>query len=210
MTGPQPPQLPWQPPEPLAAALDRGRALRGPVPRVTLAELPGGDRDPMGILDAQDADRVPELVPLRAERMAQSAFAFFRGTAALMAADLARCPTTGVLTASCGDAHVSNFGLYASPQRTLVFDLNDFDEAAWAPWEWDLKRLVTSVVIAGQATSRDESVVTSSAIGAVRTYARPCATPCETPRSAPASGWVGASWRPGPTVGASSWSSRRR
>ena len=126
----------------------------------------------MEILDAQDAVRVPELVPIRTERMAQSAFAFYRGTAALMAADLARSPSSGLTVGSCGDAHVSNFGLYASPQRTLVFDLNDFDESAWAPWEWDVKRLVTSIVIAGQSTSRDEKVIRDAALDAVRTYAR--------------------------------------
>ncbi|MBD3943000.1 DUF2252 domain-containing protein [Microbacterium sp. NEAU-LLC] len=137
-----------------------------------LAEPPSGERDPMAVLDAQDATRVPELVPLRSARMAESAFAFFRGTAALMAADLANSAGTDLLVGSCGDAHVSNFGLYASPQRTLVFDLNDFDEAAWAPWEWDVKRLVTSIVIAGQASSRDEMVVRDAALAAVRTYAR--------------------------------------
>lgn len=126
----------------------------------------------MGILDQQDSTRVPELVPIRTERMAASAFAFYRGTAALMAADLARSPSSGITVGSCGDAHVSNFGLFASPQRTLVFDLNDFDESAWAPWEWDVKRLVTSIVIAGQSTSRDESVVRDAALSAVRTYAR--------------------------------------
>lgn len=125
----------------------------------------------MGILDAQDAVRVPELVPIRTQRMSESAFAFYRGTAALMAADLARGTSTDLSVGSCGDAHVSNFGLYASPQRTLVFDLNDFDEAAWSPWEWDVKRLVTSIVIAGQSVSRDERVVTDAALTAVRTYA---------------------------------------
>lgn len=138
--------------------------------------LPDGERDPMGILDRQDSTRVPELVPIRTERMAASAFAFYRGTAALMAADLARSPSSGLSVGSCGDAHVSNFGLFASPQRTLVFDLNDFDESAWAPWEWDVKRLVTSIVIAGQSTSRDEKVVREAALGAVRTYARALAS----------------------------------
>jgi uncharacterized protein (DUF2252 family) len=149
-----------------------GRAARKVTPRRRLAELTTVGRDPLGILDAQNASRVPELVPLRAERMAASPFAFYRGTAALMAADLARDDSSGIRVASCGDAHVANFGFYASPQRTLVFDLNDFDEAAWAPWEWDLKRLVTSIVIAGQATGRDEDVVRRTALSTVRTYAR--------------------------------------
>ncbi|MCC2032557.1 DUF2252 domain-containing protein [Microbacterium allomyrinae] len=162
----------WAAPRSLHEHLEEGRTARGRVSRESLAELPDGPRDPMGILDAQDEVRVPELVPIRTQRMAESAFAFYRGTAALMAADLARSPSTDLLVGSCGDAHVANFGLYASPQRTLVFDLNDFDEAAWAPWEWDVKRLVTSIVIAGQATSRDDAVIRASALEAVRTYAR--------------------------------------
>jgi uncharacterized protein (DUF2252 family) len=162
----------WTPLPSLKEHLAEGHAVRDVVPREALAELPPGERDPMGILDAQDADRVPELVPIRTERMAASPFAFYRGTAALMAADLARSPSSGLTVGSCGDAHVSNFGLYASPQRTLVFDLNDFDESAWAPWEWDLKRLVTSIVIAGQSTNRDDSVIRDASLDAVRVYAR--------------------------------------
>jgi uncharacterized protein (DUF2252 family) len=162
----------WQAPVGIRQQREEGRAVRRDIPRESLSAMPEGPRDPMGILDAQDAGRVPELVPIRTARMAESPFAFYRGTAALMAADLARTAHTGILVGSCGDAHVSNFGLYASPQRTLVFDLNDFDEAAWAPWEWDLKRLVTSVVVAGQSTSRDERVIRDAALDAVRTYAR--------------------------------------
>lgn len=162
----------WTTPPPVAAHRATGRAARARLPRERLADLTVGDRDPLGILDRQNATRVAELLPLRTERMAASAFAFFRGTAAIMAADLAADPHTRIAVASCGDAHVANFGLYASPQRTLVFDLNDFDEAAWAPWEWDLKRLITSVVIAGQSTSREQTVVSDAALSAVRAYAR--------------------------------------
>ncbi len=162
----------WTPVPSRSELRAEGRAARDRVPRKNLAVLPAGSRDPMGILDAQDEERVPELVPIRTERMAASAFAFYRGTAALMAADLERSPSTDLLVGSCGDAHVSNFGLYASPQRTVVFDLNDFDEAAWAPWEWDVKRLVTSVVIAGQSTSRDEGAIRRTALETVHTYAR--------------------------------------
>jgi uncharacterized protein (DUF2252 family) len=162
----------WAAPRSLQQHFDDGHAARERAPRESLAELPDGDRDPMGILDRQDEMRVPELVPIRTERMAASPFAFYRGTAALMAADLARSPGSDLLVGSCGDAHVSNFGLYASPQRTLVFDLNDFDESAWAPWEWDVKRLVASIVIAGQSTSRDDNVIRDAALEAVRTYAR--------------------------------------
>lgn len=157
---------------PLDAQLAEGRAARRTAPRRSLARLTTGGREPLGILTRQNAARVRELVPLRTERMAASPFAFYRGTAALMAADLARDESSGIVVASCGDAHVANFGLYASPQRTLVFDLNDFDEAAWAPWEWDLKRLVTSVVVGGQASSRDEVVVVDAVRGAVVAYAR--------------------------------------
>lgn len=149
-----------------------GRDARRRTPRRALSRLSASARDPLGILERQNATRVAELVPLRIERMSASPFAFYRGTAALQAADLARDPHSGILVPSCGDAHVANFGFYASPQRTLVFDLNDFDEAAWAPWEWDVKRLVTSIVIGGQASSRDEAVVTEAALAAVRTYAR--------------------------------------
>lgn len=163
---------PWSAPASRASAHDDGRRLRRRVPRRSLAELPARTRDPLGILSAQNATRVEELVPLREERMSASAFAFYRGTAALMADDLAAAPSTGIRVASCGDAHVANFGFYASPQRTLMFDLNDFDEAAWASWEWDLKRLVTSIVVAGQATGRDEKVTADAARAAVVRYAR--------------------------------------
>lgn len=140
------------------------------VPRSKLGHLESGGRDPLGILAAQEATRLPDLLPLRAERMISSPFAFYRGTAALMAADLGASPSSGILVASCGDAHVANFGFYASPQRTLVFDLNDFDEAAWAPWEWDLKRLVASIIIAGQDTGRDAAVTEEAARSTVRQY----------------------------------------
>ena len=102
--------------------------------------------------------------------MAASAFAFYRGTAAIMAADLAQSPTTGIRVGACGDAHVSNFGFYASQQRTLVFDLNDFDEAAVAPWEWDLKRLVTSVIIGGRDASRTSERIEFTARQTVLAY----------------------------------------
>lgn len=170
-TIPRPLAAGWAPPPSFEQLVAEGRARQARVPRESLAHLSVTDREPMSILDAQDAERVPELVPLRAERMGSSAFAFFRGTAALMAADLSRSERTDLLVGSCGDAHVANFGLYASPQRTLVFDLNDFDESAWAPWEWDLKRLVTSLVIAGRASSRSETVIETAALSAVRTYA---------------------------------------
>jgi len=169
----------WTPPTPVAELVAEGRSRREQVPRSTISRLTERDRDPLGIIRAQNATRVPELVPLRNERMSANPFAFYRGTAALQAADLAADVHSGILVPSCGDAHVANFGFYASPQRTLAFDLNDFDEAAWAPWEWDVKRLVTSIVVAGQATSRDARVVDESVLAAVRTYARAMAAATE-------------------------------
>ena len=132
---------------PLAAMRAEGRALRTRVPRSTHGVAVAADRDPIGILREQNASRIEELVPLRMQRMLATPFAFFRGTAAIMAADLAVGASTGIDVVTCGDAHLSNFGLYAGPDRALVFDLNDFDESAWAPWEWDVKRLAASVVI---------------------------------------------------------------
>jgi len=128
----------------------RGRALRKAAPRRSLAELTPSTRTATEILVAQNAGRLSELVPLRFARMLADPFAFYRGSAAVMAADLAASPTTGIEVMCCGDAHVSNFGLYAAPDRSIVFDLNDFDEAAVAPAEWDVKRLVTSAIIGGR------------------------------------------------------------
>lgn len=161
------PSLPPSTAERIAA----GRRLRAKLPRRELSLLSDYQRDPLAILAEQNRDRLQELVPLRNERMSQSPFTFYRGTAALMAADLAHDAHTGIMVPSCGDAHISNFGFYASPQRTLVFDLNDFDEAAWAPWEWDLKRLVTSIIVAGQSTSRADDATRAAAFAAVRSYA---------------------------------------
>ncbi|WP_030797785.1 DUF2252 domain-containing protein [Streptomyces sp. NRRL S-337] len=131
----------------------RGKAVRARLPRSSHAEFePAPDRpDPVGILDRQSAGRVPDLVPLRYGRMLESPFAFYRGAAALMAADLGTRPCTGIETQLCGDAHLLNFGLYASPERRLVFDVNDFDETLPGPWEWDVKRLAASMAIAGRA-----------------------------------------------------------
>ncbi len=133
-------------------ATERGRSARSAVPRRAHGEWkPAPDRaDPVRILSDQARSRVQELLPLRNERMSESPFAFFRGSAAVMAADLATTPVSGIRVQLCGDAHLSNFGGYASPDRTLVFDLNDFDETLPGPWEWDVKRLVASVEIAAR------------------------------------------------------------
>ena len=139
---------PWVAPDERAAA---GKSARKRVPRVSHATwTPTADRDPIAILGAQEADRLQDLLPLRHARMASSAFAYYRGTPAVMAADLATTPRTDIYVQASGDAHIANFGMFASPERTLVFDANDFDETLPGPWEWDIKRLAASVVIAGR------------------------------------------------------------
>jgi uncharacterized protein (DUF2252 family) len=139
---------PWVHPTGRAEA---GKAARKRVPRTTHADLAlRADRDPIAVLAAQEADRLQSLVPVRHARMAENAFAYYRGTPAVMALDLADTPRTEIIVQASGDAHMSNFGLFASPERTLVFDANDFDETLPGPWEWDVKRLATSVAIAGQ------------------------------------------------------------
>ena len=129
-----------------------GRKLRAGVGRRTLGRYePAPKRtEPVAWIEESDADRVAELVPVRHHRMAASAFAFYRGAAGIMAADLAAAPTTGLHTHLCGDAHLSNFGLFGTPERHLVFDVNDFDETAPGPFEWDVKRLAASVVLAAR------------------------------------------------------------
>jgi uncharacterized protein (DUF2252 family) len=128
-----------------------GRALRKTVPRSSQADFKRDPSlDPVDLLLSQEKGRIESLVPVRRERMAESAFAFYRAGALLMATDLAPTPRTGLLVQCSGDAHVSNFGWYGSPERDLVFDANDFDETMLAAWEWDLKRLVASFVIASQ------------------------------------------------------------
>jgi uncharacterized protein (DUF2252 family) len=129
-----------------------GRQARATVPRSSHAGLPTDpDRpDPVSLLESQAKTRAPELVPIRHGRMMSSPFAFFRGAALGMASDLAGTPVSGITVQACGDAHLLNFGLYASPERRLVFDVNDFDETLPGPWEWDVKRLAASIAIAGR------------------------------------------------------------
>ena len=139
---------------PAATAADRarlGKQARKAVPLAAHADLPArADRDPVAVLRGQDATRVPELVPIRYGRMLVSPFTFYRGAAVLMAGDLAGTPVSGLRAQTCGDAHLSNFGLFASAERTLVFDINDFDETLPGPWEWDVKRLIASLAVAGR------------------------------------------------------------
>ena len=132
--------------------LQNGKSLRSSVPREIHASWnPASNRrDPIDVLEESNQGRLPELIPIRYGRMLRSPFTFLRGSAPLMAYDLASLPTTGVQVQACGDCHLLNFGLFATPERNLVFDINDFDETHPAPWEWDLKRLATSFVIAGR------------------------------------------------------------
>lgn len=127
-----------------------GRAARQRLRRKALAELTPSPTDPVDILVGQDATRIAELVPVRYERMLVSPFTFYRGAAAIMAADLGHARHSGLMVQLCGDAHLSNFGLFASPERQLVFDLNDFDETHPGPFEWDVKRLAASFELAGR------------------------------------------------------------
>ncbi|MEV4921551.1 DUF2252 domain-containing protein [Streptomyces roseoverticillatus] len=150
----------------------RGKAARGRMPRSAHAEPgPGtGRTDPVEVLEQQSADRVPELVPLRYGRMLESPFAFYRGAAAVMAADLGAQPRTGIEAQLCGDAHLLNFGLFASPERHLVFDVNDFDETLPGPWEWDVKRLAASMAIAARENDVPEKRRGEVVRGTVRAY----------------------------------------
>src|SRR3954452_16172023 len=134
------------------AATD-GRAVRSATPRSSHGDwTPAADRpDPIELLEEQAANREPSLVPIRYGRMAASPFAFYRGAAYILASDLAGSPDSGIRVQLCGDAHLSNFGGFASPERELVFDLNDFDETLPGPWEWDVKRLAASLEVAGRS-----------------------------------------------------------
>src|SRR3954454_9915465 len=154
-----------------AAREARGKAARGQSPRATHADLQlRPDRDPVAIVDADTPSRLPELVPSRYGRMLVSPFTFYRGTAGLMADDLAATGSSGLHAQLCGDAHLSNFGGFASPSRDLVFDLNDFDETLVGPFEWDVKRLATSVEIAGRDRDFDDETRRRSVLASMRSY----------------------------------------
>ncbi|MFL5900809.1 MAG: DUF2252 domain-containing protein [Solirubrobacterales bacterium] len=142
-------------PKPPAERAAAGKAVRTDAPRSSHGEwAPAGDRpDPVELLEAQAGSRVGRLVPLRYGRMLVSPFAFYRGAAAVMAGDLAGAPRSGFTVQLCGDAHLSNFGAFASPDRELIFDLNDFDETLPGPWEWDVMRLAASFAVAGRASA---------------------------------------------------------
>ena len=155
-----------------AQRAELGKAARKLTPRSAHAawEAPPDRADPVEILERQAADRLADLVPLRYARMGASAFTFYRGGAAIMAADLARTPVSGFWVQACGDAHLSNFGAFASPRRDLVVDINDFDETLPGPWEWDLKRLAASLEIAGRDRGFDRRQRRAIATAAAREY----------------------------------------
>ena len=149
-----------------------GKALRETVSRASQREWkPRKDRpDPIDILNESNQGRLPDLVPIRFGRMMQSPFAFYRGSAAVMAADLSTTPSSGIRVQACGDAHLSNFGGFATPERRVIFDINDFDETLPAPWEWDLKRLVASIVLAGRHIRLSETDTARAVAATVRSY----------------------------------------
>jgi len=153
--------------------MEAGKKLRKKFPRIKQGEYhPAKKRaDPIAILEAQGKTRVPELVPIRYARMLTSPFAFLRGAAAIMAADLAaHGKTTGLQVQACGDMHMANFGLFASAERNLIFGINDFDETLPGPWEWDLKRLVASIVSGGRLLGADKALCKDAVREAVRSY----------------------------------------
>jgi len=159
-------------PIPRAERYELGRGLRKRVPRSSWGDwsAPAGRPDPVDRIAASHIGRVPWLVPVRVGRMAASPYAFLRGTAGIMAADFAALPATGITPVVCGDAHLGNFGFYASPERELVFDLNDFDEAHPGAWEWDLRRLVTSVWVAGRQNGSTEDQCADAVARCVSAY----------------------------------------
>jgi uncharacterized protein (DUF2252 family) len=159
-------------PTPRADRYELGRGLRKRVPRSSWGDwsAPAGRPDPVDRIVASHVGRVPWLIPVRVGRMVSSPYAFLRGTAGIMAADFAALPATGITPVVCGDAHLGNFGFYASPERELVFDLNDFDEAHPGAWEWDLRRLVTSVWVAGRQNGSTEDQCAGAVARCVAAY----------------------------------------
>ena len=161
-------------PQPLTRAEGTawGKTLRGQVSRSSHREWqPATHRpDPIAMLEKSNQGRLPELVPIRYGRMLVSPFAFLRGAASIMAFDLSETPQTGIKVQTCGDCHLSNFGGYGTPERNLVFDVNDFDETLPAPWEWDVKRLAASIVVAGRSLKFSDKTSRTAVLAAVRSY----------------------------------------
>jgi uncharacterized protein (DUF2252 family) len=156
----------------VAERVARGKAARAESPRSNHGRFePASDRpDPLDLLEQQAKARVPDLVPIRYGRMLVSPFTFYRGAAKFMADDLERTPRSGITAQCCGDAHLSNFGLFASPERRLVFDLNDFDETLPGPWEWDVKRLAVSMLIAARDNGFPAKIQERSVLETVGNY----------------------------------------
>ena len=155
----------------------RGRAARAEVPRSSHAAFdPATHRaDPTALLEQQAEARVPELVPIRYGRMLVSPFTFYRGAALIMASDLSATPSSGLRVQACGDAHLSNFGVFGSVERRLMFDVNDFDETLPGPWEWDVKRLAASLVVAARDNGyppKQRNEIVRDAVGRYRTAMR--------------------------------------
>jgi uncharacterized protein (DUF2252 family) len=150
----------------------KGKALRGRIPRASHGVwLPAFDRpDPVSLLLQQDEGRIKDLLPIKYGRMLESPFTFLRGSAVVMAQDLSASPATGIQAVLCGDAHLSNFGIFATPERKLVFDINDFDETYPGPWEWDLKRLAASAVVAGRNNGFKDKVCRDLAVTVADNY----------------------------------------
>jgi uncharacterized protein (DUF2252 family) len=149
-----------------------GKALRDKIPRKQHGEWKRVDErpNPIDLLHKSDAGRLKKLVAIRYGRMMQSPFAFYRGAAEVMASDLARMPTTEMKVQACGDCHLANFGGFATPERNVIFDINDFDETSPAPWEWDVKRLVASIVLAGRANHLSDNQGRACAVSCARSY----------------------------------------
>ncbi|MFE4197936.1 DUF2252 domain-containing protein [Paenarthrobacter sp. NPDC056912] len=154
----------------IARARAAGRAARRTMPRREQAAYRPDPRDAVEILEGQHSTRLPELIPVRIGRMLESPFSFYRGAAAVMAQDLSKAPVTGHTIIACGDAHLANYGFFASPERRLIFDLNDFDEAYPAPWEWDIKRLAASVWVNGRNGSHTEEQCRTAVEACLRRY----------------------------------------
>lgn len=154
----------------MSADVRSGKELRKRVSRSAQGRFRSDGRDPVAIIREQNSRRIQELVPERIARMLHSPFTFYRGDAAIMAHDLSGTESTGATVMSCGDAHISNFGLFASPERRLLFDVNDFDEAGIAPWEWDVKRFAASVMISARENGYTEDQAANAVVGAVGTY----------------------------------------
>ena len=179
-----------------------GKSLRKRVPRRSLADwTPPADRpDPVDLIEANHRGRLDRLIPVRVGRMVASPYGFLRGTAVVMAEDVAHLPSTGITPVVCGDSHLGNFGFYASPERDLVIDLNDFDEAHPGGWEWDLRRLVASIWVAGPAERRLRG----------RLRARRCA-PASAPTASRCAAWPTSrcSRAPSPASTSTGWPARR-